>query len=308
VSEVIGQIRCDAVLVEFLYMFQYTRVCGLLPVFFSAHNVETLKYRRWYEGQPLGLLERCRVCFQYAAIRRLESSVGGRASVVFVTSDYDRDKLREMNNEGEFVVVPNGADPDYFMPRDADTFTGPPSVLFVGSLFYKPNADAVRFLVNEVMPILRSEVAGCECHIVGNTGGGDFSSLHRPESGVFLQGYVQDVRPFLMRSQVLAVPLFIGSGTRIKILEAMASGTPVVSTRVGAEGLDYSAGVDICLAETSAEMAKSISGLIRNPDLAYRMGQAGRRLVENKYSWARSAAIMHAAIDGAMAGRPPHDP
>ena len=303
---VYGLIRdteCDAVLIEYLYMFQYAEFCAKTSLFFSAPNVETIKYQRWYEGQALDFTQRWRCRFQERAIRRLESRVGSKACAVFATSDSDRDELRKMNKKGRFVTVPNGADLEYFTARTPGTFFGPPSVLFIGSLFYKPNADAVLLLVNKVMPRLRMRFPGCECHIVGNTAGGDFSSLHQPESKVFFHGCVPDIRPYLQCSQVLAVPLLVGSGTRIKILEAMAAGTPVVSSRIGAEGIGYTAGVDILLADTPSEMAEAVGGLLGNSQAAYQMGQAGRRLVEAKYTWTQSAAIMRTEMDAVLTGR-----
>jgi glycosyltransferase involved in cell wall biosynthesis len=295
--------RFDTVIIEHLYMMQYARFVTSCPVFYSAHNVETIKYERWHKNEPDGIAHRFLYRAQKAVLHYHESRVGTRAAAVFATSNVDRDILRKMNRGGRFIVVPNGADLDYFLPRSQESFRGPPSVIFIGSLFYKPNADAVRFLVNEVMPILRRQCAECECHIVGKTAGNDFSYLHHPETGVFLHGSVPDIRPFLQSSKVLVVPLFVGSGTRIKILESMASGTPVVSTRLGAEGIDYTEGVDICLAETAFEMAKDVETLLCNPEEAYRMGQAGRSLVETKYSWDRSAAIMRTEIDAVLSGK-----
>jgi glycosyltransferase involved in cell wall biosynthesis len=286
----------DGVLIDHLYMMQYARFVGPIPVFYSATDVETTKFARWYDGERLSRKRRLLHWAQRRAIGWHESRVGRRARVTFATSAADRDVLLRINHSGQFVVVPNGVDLNYFRPRVRESFSKPPRVFFIGTMFYRPNYLAARFLAHEVFPLIRKEVADATCHLAGKTNNEDYSELHRPAAGVYMLGFVEDVRPHFEESQVLVVPLSVGSGTRIKILEAMATGTPVVSTAIGAEGLEYRDGENILIANSAPDLAAASVRLLRDPDECVRIGLAGRRLVEGKYSWDASADVMRNEI------------
>jgi glycosyltransferase involved in cell wall biosynthesis len=297
---VVATMGFHGVLIDHLYMMQYARFVGPLPVFYSATDVETTKFARWYDGERLSRKRRLLHWAQRQAIGWHESRVGKRARVTFATSAVDRDALLHINRTGRFVVVANGVDLNYFRQRLRESFNKPPSIFFVGTMFYRPNYLAARFLAHEVFPLVRREVPDATCHLAGKTDDRDYSELHRPEAGVYMHGFVQDVRPHFAESQILVVPLSIGSGTRIKILEAMATGTPVVSTTIGAEGLECSHGEDILIADSATGLAASVVGLLRDREQAFRLGLAGRRLVEGKYSWDVSADVMRGEIARAL--------
>jgi glycosyltransferase involved in cell wall biosynthesis len=288
--------RFDAVLIDHLFMMQYARFVRPSPVFYSATDVETTKFMRWYVHEAISLRRRVLHWAQQTIIRRFEARVGQLARTVFATSQVDRDFLERMNKGGRFVVAANGVDLDYFQLRSRDSFNQPPAILFVGTLFYKPNLQAITFLLSEVFPRVRREIPDATCHVVGKTIEHSFEELHQPEAGVHVHGSVPDVRPYLDRCQVSVVPLFIGSGTRIKIVEAMASGTPVVATSVGAEGLNYTEGENILIGNSADELAFAIVSLLRDRDRGARIGAAGRRLIEREYTWDASAEVIRSEI------------
>lgn len=299
-KDALTTIRPQAVLVEHIYLVQYRRLLGDVPVFVSCHNVETTKMRRWFDGQTAGVPARLRQRLQIETMRRFESNLGRVTRAVFATSDFDREELQRMNGVGRFLCVPNGADLNTFALRPAESFQGPPAAFFVGSLFYKPNLDATLLLKSEIWPRVRREIPDAVCHIAGNPGGLDLNSLNAPDAGVLFHGLVPDIRPWLARSQVMVVPLQVGSGTRIKIIESMATGTPVVSTTIGAEGIHYTPGENILLADTVEAMAKSTVRLLQDRPAALRIGRAGRALVESQYNWDHSAKIMEEIIAGGI--------
>lgn len=296
-KRIVATVDLDAVLIEHLYMLQYAHCARPVPIFFSAPDVESVKFSRWYAGEPLSLKRRLLHRAQLAVIRSYESRLARRTCAVFAVSEIERDLLQRMNNgRGRFVVASNGVDLDQFELRKPDSFNGPPRLLFMGTMFYRPNYTAARELVNEIFPLVRKEIPDAECHLIGKTDSGDYSALHAPNRGVHMHGFVDDIRPWLLESQVSVVPVRVGSGTRIKILEAMATGTPVVSTTLGAEGLSCVDGEHVSIADTAAGMADAIVHLLRDRGACVRMGAAGRRLVEERYSWDASAKVIQDEI------------
>ena len=296
-KQIVATTHFDGVLVEHLYMLQYARFVRPSPVFLSAHNVETMKFSRWFANEPLSLKRRWLHRAQQAVIRFYESSLARRTSAVFVTSPLEGDLLRRMNRgQGRFVVAPNGADLTFFEPRSRESFNRSPAILFMGTMYYRPNYEAAICLANEIFPRVRKEIPEAECHLVGKTDRKDYSHLHAPERGVHMHGFVDDVRPHLRRCQLLVVPLRVGSGTRIKIIEAMAMATPVVSTSIGAEGLACTDGEHIVIRDTPVAIAEAVVRLLRDREGCLRIGVAGRRLVEKEYSWDASADVMRDEI------------
>ncbi len=280
-------------------MTQYRRFIRDASVFITCHNVETTKMSRWLATDKTSPLAGLRRRLQISAMRKRESNLGRTARAVFTTSDIDKEELQRLNGRGQFLCAPNGADLNFFTPRSFESFGGPPAAFFVGSLFYKPNLDAAIMLKTQIWPMVRREIPDAVCHIAGNDKGLALHSLNDPEGGVLFHGLVPDIRPYLAMSQTMIVPLQIGSGTRIKIIESMATGTPVVSTRIGAEGISCTHNKDILLADSAEEISKSVISLLRDRAMAYQIGKAGRSLVEARYNWDSSAEIMRKAIQAA---------
>ncbi|HEY3297208.1 MAG TPA: glycosyltransferase family 4 protein, partial [Armatimonadota bacterium] len=179
-------------------------------------------------------------------------------------------------------VIPNGVDPGLLH------YVGPPKekdvLVFSGAMTYNPNLDAARQLCGDVLPRIRKSVPQTSLRITGGCGDLDVTDM-QSISGVEFTGYVDDIRPVVASASALVVPLRIGGGTRLKILESMALGTPVVSTPIGAEGLDVTDGVDILLGESPEELAAQTVRLLTDPDLASRVSSAAAQLVGERYRW-----------------------
>jgi glycosyltransferase involved in cell wall biosynthesis len=180
------------------------------------------------------------------------------------------------------VVVPNGVDLDLYK---ADLGVPEPGTLiFPGALTYDANLDAMEFFLHKVFPLVKVRHPEAILRITGKTNGVSLDRLPLDES-VILTGYLDDVRPAIAQSWACVVPLRVGGGTRLKILEAMALGTPVVSTSKGAEGLEATYGEDILVADTPAEFADAVLRLLDDGALQARLATNGRRLVESRYGW-----------------------
>lgn len=211
----------------------------------------------------------------------------------FVTcSEEDRAALQDLAPAARVTVVPNGVDVDYFGPSPPGS---PQRLVFTGNMQTLPNVDAVDWFCREVMVHL-PEVS---LDIVGLNPSREVQALAGPR--VAVHGSVPDVRPFISAAGVFVVPLRIGSGTRLKILEAMAMGRPVVSTRVGAEGLGLRQGEEALLADTPREFAQAVSSLVTDEALRGRLAERGRRLVEERFSWAVLAPAMERAYEECVA-------
>ena len=187
-------------------------------------------------------------------------------------SDADAATVRDVLGAAAVHVVPNGVDTSYFSPVTGDTEPG--MLLFTGQMSYGPNIDAVRHFVDDILPRIRSEVPHATFHIVGAAPTANVTTL--AGDGVVVHGRVDDVRPFQQRAEVVVVPIRAGGGTRLKVLEAAACGNAIVSTALGAEALPLRAGIDVMIAESSADFAATVVGLLRDPVRRSELGSNAR--------------------------------
>ena len=219
----------------------------------------------------------------WAKHRHYVASILRSFDACVVASAQEKANVREIAPAYDRVyVIPNGVDMDHYRPGSAvpvrDTLT------YTGSLTYSANYDAVAHFLGDIFPHIQADVPGVKFKVTGSTQGVALDNLPLTNHVTFT-GYLQDVRPVVARSWACVVPLRAGGGTRLKILEAMGLGTPVVSTSKGAEGLGVTHEADILIADDPADFAAQTVRLLRDPDLRQRLSENGRRLVENKYDW-----------------------
>lgn len=213
------------------------------------------------------------------------------ADLILVCSDRERDILRRRDPRLRIVTVPNGVDlrTRQRLPRSTRR-----ELLYVGSLRYHPNVDAVHNFVREVWPALRARLPDIGLRVVGKQPPPEILKLDGRD-GIVIAGEVEDVRPHYETAAACVVPLRVGGGTRVKILEAMAFGRPVISTSLGCEGLDVEHGRHLLIGNTGTEMLSQIERLFGDRELEERLVSHGRDLVERRYSWDRIADDLYAA-------------
>jgi glycosyltransferase involved in cell wall biosynthesis len=261
------------------------------PRVIVAHNVDTLIWQRYYENEG-NVLKKTYLKTQWRKFRRFEESAFRQATRVVAVSEEDARLIRADFGQPNVDVVDNGIDRAFF-----EGVTGqrdPTRILFLGALDWRPNLDAVDLLLERIFPRTRKLEPGAKLVIVGRHPAAGLRERIRQTAGAELHADVADVRPFLAQSGVMAVPLRIGGGSRLKILEALACGLPVVSTRVGAEGLLLKPGEDYVLAEPDA-MADVLAQAIRNPAAVQALARHGRQIVLETYDWSVLAHKLEAA-------------
>jgi glycosyltransferase involved in cell wall biosynthesis len=250
----------------------------------DTHNLLSSLYATLVESaaDPLrkgfGWLQWTRMC-------RYEPATLRRAGCVLVCSEKERAQL-EVQGVENARVVPNGVDTEFFAPGPgpSEARFGGLELVFTGGMSYAPNADGARWFLERVFPLVLRGRPDARITFVGKDPPQSLLALARPGQVVFT-GRVDDVRPFAHKAHVFVVPLRSGGGTRLKILEALAMNLPLVSTRVGAEGLDLSAGEDLLLADEPQEFADAVLALANDRERARRLAASGRARVLERYDW-----------------------
>ena len=236
----------------------------------DAHNVEAEIMERLAEAAPKW--QRKGLRWQARRIEELERELARNVDMVLTCSDKDADAFREMGARNVRVV------PNAIPPLSAPLVAQRHDVVFVGSLDWRPNADAAVLLAKEIWPRCRALLPGSRLVIVGRNPPLQVQAL--ASNDVVIEGSVPSVQPYLDRAFATAIPLRAGSGTRIKILEAWAAGVPVIASRIAAEGLPYEDGKDLILAEEPGEFARALVRLWRDQRLADELAAEGRKTVE----------------------------
>ena len=284
VSRLTSQDSWDIIHVEFPFLAPYMSAVSprsRAKKVLSMHNIESVRFHRELQfASPMArrILIRCDRFFfeswEKRAIRRFDGITG--------VSELDRRWIQRYAPTAAVELVPNGVDTQYF----SSAWSSKPGLplVFTGQMDHPPNVDAVVWFCNEILPILRRKAPGLCIKIVGSKPHQKVLELGKKE-GVEVTGEVADIRPYLAESSALVVPLRSGGGTRLKILQAMAMGRPVVSTTLGAEGLDVTPEENILIADTPDQFVNHILRLLASPETASRLGTAGRRLVVQKYDW-----------------------
>lgn len=219
-------------------------------------------------------------------MRSIERGILRSYSRVAAVSELDARNLRRLASEKAVDVIPNGVDIDYFAPADSNPRSLPATniIIFTGFLAYYTNSDSLRFFVDDIWPLIRGRRPDAQFWIVGANPTPEVEAMAR-HAGIEVFASVPDVRPYLEQSTVAIVPLRLGSGTRLKILEALAANRPVVSTTLGAEGLHLESGHDLLRADTPAEFADAVVTLLECPDDARALAAHGQETVRRLYSW-----------------------
>lgn len=253
----------------------------------DAANVEYDIHRRSAEASR-SLLRRFWSSYEARKLRPQEIAICGEQDMIFIPSQRDKELLARDVPHVPTVVIPNGVDTAYFTPHDGPVDDD--TLVFTGAINYFPNADAVTYFVSEVLPLIHKVRPHVRFSIVGNAPPDSVRRL--ASSHVEVTGFVDDVRPAIQRSAVYVVPLRIGGGTRLKVLEAMAMRKPIVTTPVGCEGIDVTDGDSVMIATTAQDFADATLQLLSDRRRAQALAAAGYELVHARYDWSMIGEAM----------------
>ena len=260
-----------------------------LPGVLSQQNVDSAIWRRLC-GETANPFYKFAYWTQQLAFQRYERVLSPKFDAVTCTSDIDAAVFQRHCAEDVIEIIPNGVDVTHYQPDFSAE--APAHLIYIGSMDWYPNEDAVSFFADEVLPQIHAEVPEVKFSIVGGNPSARVQKLAEKE-GIVVTGRVPEIKPYFAEATVFVVPLRIGSGTRLKILEALAMGKAIVSTSVGAEGLDLKDGEEIFIADEPTVFAEAVTRLLKDPSLRRRIGESGRARVEQDYDWRSISEKLH---------------
>jgi glycosyltransferase involved in cell wall biosynthesis len=307
IDQAFARTRFDVVNVEFPYLMRYRFSAqpgsAAPPVVLDAHEIEYDILRQTVVSES-GVARRVYNVLNWRKMQREERAAFRAADAIAVCSLDDQRRVLADAPGARTAVVQNGADVDYFRPRPGDPAPDGRTVLFFGTMGYHPNVDGVLFLLREVWPRIAKQHPHARLKIVGLRPPPTILEYRSPR--VEVTGFVEDLRPHLASASVVVAPLRLGGGTRLKIIEGMAMARPIVSTRIGAEGIEAVPERDLLIADEPEMFAAAVGRILDDPALGFRLGAAGRRLVESRYSWQAAsielAGLFHASIEARRRG------
>ena len=292
VQQWVQENRYDCLIASQIDMIPYALNVLGIPLIFEEIEVTTIREHFIKEQNPL---RKARHALTWWKLQKyVRSSLPQFAGFTAVSADELWNVAAIVPHyQGKMAVIPNGVDiaanqQDFGLPQ-------PDTLVYAGAMTYKANFDAVAYFLAEIWPMIRAERPQATFYITGKLDGVPVEHLP-PREGVVLTGYLDDVRPRVAQSWLSVIPLRLGGGTRLKILESLALGTPVVTTSKGMEGLELKAERDLLVADTPKQFAAAVLQLLRDPNLRTALSQRGQ-LAVNRYDWPKIGADLNAFVE-----------
>ncbi len=288
--------RYDVIQVEGIEMAPYAQDLGSLAggasrplLVFDDHNAEYVLQKRAFltdVRQPRRWVGAAYSLIQWQKLVAYERRICRAADRVAAVSEADRSALQQILPGLKIAVVPNGVDLEFYHPQSVPPLpdAGPHALVFTGKMDYRPNVDAVLWFAETVLPLIRARVPDARFYIVGQQPHARLARL-ADNLAITMTGRVPDTRPYIAAASVYVVPLRIGGGTRLKVLEAMAMGQAIVSTRLGCDGFDFADGREVLFADEPAAFAAAVLRLFDDRAQAVALGRTARDYVEAHYGW-----------------------
>jgi sugar transferase (PEP-CTERM/EpsH1 system associated) len=291
-THLLGQQDFDIVQMESIHLMSYLaniRKARKPPlVVCDWHNIESELMQRYSEREP-SILRRAYARRTAQLMREFEMRALREFDAHIVVSQRDAERLRNLDPQARIFVIENGVDTAFYSNFEAPNESH--RIVFVGSMDYHANVDGATDFAREVWPRLHERLPELVFTIVGKDPAPEVRALAE-HPGIEVTGTVEDVRPFYHEALAAVVPLKVGGGSRLKILEAMAAGVPVVSTTLGAEGLEVQHDENILIADTGTQLLEAIATVVESEARRDQLRAAGRALVSSRYDWSSLGASL----------------
>lgn len=272
------------------------------PATLGHHNVESHMLQRRAASES-NAFKRAYFRHEAGRVRRYEAKTAKQYAAHVTCSELDCDRLRAVIGPANVRAIPNGVDIEYF--RRADTgHADRPSIIFVGSLNFYPNVDAVLFLLKEIWPLVKAATPELRLDIVGSAPPKNVVELAAASKDVRVHGYVDDVRPLMEAATLYVCPIRDGGGTKLKLLDAFAMQKCVIAHPIASEGIAVTAGRNVELADNAVEFAEAIQRLLADPVGRESRGRAARELVVQRYSFAEIGRELCEVFESAASRKP----
>jgi glycosyltransferase involved in cell wall biosynthesis len=216
-------------------------------------------------------------------LEKYEKRYCERFDMNLAVSELDKELFKKITGVENMEVVENGVDIDYFSP--SDSIKKDKSIIFAGRLDQYSNRESILYFCEKVWPLIKIKHPDVRFTIIGNNPPAKLAEIAGNDKNIELLGYVDDVRPYFANAMISVCPIKDGGGTRIKILDALAMGMPIVSTSIGCEGIDVTSGADVLIADTPEKFADKVDWIITDAGKRQSMSNYARKTAEDKYSW-----------------------
>ncbi len=297
IDELVANNHYDLIQIEFPIMGSFSFKTDTIKIL-DEHNVEYDNFKRIWKNVSSSL-RKMHYFREYKKTYEEEISVCKKVDAIFTVSERDRDILNKAVPGVSKFLVPNGVDTSYF--KLSDEMTEPYSMVFTGMMGYVPNYDGIIYFLDNIFPRIVKEIPQAKIYIVGNRPPKDLQK--RASENIIVTGYVDDVRPYIRRSCLYVVPLRMGGGTRLKVLEALSMGKPVVTTSIGCEGINVTDKENVLIADDPFDFAAQAVDVLKNPGSYNEMSFNGHSLIKSDYDWSVIVSSMEEAYKKIHTGK-----
>jgi len=279
IKKEVGAEKYDIVHFDHLDATIYIHECRENKLYLDEHNYETQLLRSLRESQK-SLFIRFYLNNQIKKIESFEAAILKKVDAIGVVSNHDGEMMSKYVPPVKINLIPNGVDTAFFR---IEKNPEPLHIISIGSLDWQPNVEGLIWFLKEVWPLVVPELPEAQLTIVGRNP--DRKLYRFADDSVSIAASVPDIREYAKRASLFIVPLFAGGGTRLKVLEAMAMGIPIVSTSIGAQGINYTDGVNVCIADDAKMFYEKVIYMLKEKEIAEAIASSARELVTSTYSW-----------------------